>query len=257
MRPAVEAHLAGVREARVRVVLHRDGAVEVTLAPLPRDDGPVVLAPPLLADPVDAAAYWPHHKTTDREPYARRLAAARRSRSDADDVVLVNTAGELTETTIASLAVRLDDRWCTPPLGGGALPGVGRAVLVERGDLVERVLHPDDLERASGLAVRELTARLAPGGAGGGAHAPRGASVTSARRGSSRGSSPSWSARPSRSHTVRHRTTSERRTPTTVTTSTSAERPVGATPGSSQRHLAVVGEGDGRLVDDLEPVARA
>ena len=32
-------------------------------------------------------------------------------------------------------------------------PASGRAVLVERGDLVERVLHPDDLERASGLAV--------------------------------------------------------------------------------------------------------
>ncbi|HEY2222189.1 chorismate-binding protein [Actinomycetospora sp.] len=153
VRPAVEEHLAGVREARVRVVLHPDGSVEVTLAPLPADDGPVVLAPPLLSDPVDAAAPWPHHKTTDREPYSRRLAAARRTHPDADDVVLVNTAGELTETTIASLAVRLDDRWCTPPLGGGALPGVARGVLVGRGDLDERVLLPEDLERASGLAV--------------------------------------------------------------------------------------------------------
>jgi para-aminobenzoate synthetase/4-amino-4-deoxychorismate lyase len=153
VRPTVTGRLTGVRDARVRVVLRRDASVEVTLAPLPPDAGPVVLAPPLLTDPVDAAAVWPHHKTTDREPYARRLAAARRTHPDADDVVLVNGAGELTETTIASLAVLLDDRWCTPPLGGGALPGVGRAVLVERGDLVERVLHPDDLERAGGVAV--------------------------------------------------------------------------------------------------------
>ncbi|MCD2196636.1 chorismate-binding protein [Actinomycetospora endophytica] len=153
VRPTVDEQLTGVREARVRVVLRPDGAVEVTLAPLPSDGGPVVLAPPLVTDPVDASARWPHHKTTDREPYTRRLATARRTHADADDVVLVNTAGELTETTIASLAVRLDERWFTPPLGGGALPGVARAVLVERGDLTERMLSPDDLERASGLAV--------------------------------------------------------------------------------------------------------
>jgi para-aminobenzoate synthetase / 4-amino-4-deoxychorismate lyase len=153
VRPALERRLTEVRDARVRVVLHPDGGVDVSFAPLPDDDGPVLLAPPLLGDPVDAAMTWPHHKTTDRGPYSRRLAAARRTRPDVDDVVLVNTAGELTETTIASLAVRLDGRWCTPPLGGGALPGVGRAVLVERGDLVERVLRPEDLDRADGLAV--------------------------------------------------------------------------------------------------------
>ncbi len=153
VRPTVDARLAGVRDARVRVVLCRDGTVEVTLAPLPDDAGPVRLAPPLCSDPVDASATWPHHKTTDREPYARRLAAARRVHPEADDVVLVNTDGELTETTIASLAVRLDGRWCTPPLGGGALPGVGRAVHLERGDLVERVLYPTDLERADAIAV--------------------------------------------------------------------------------------------------------
>ncbi|MDL5156480.1 chorismate-binding protein [Actinomycetospora termitidis] len=161
--PVVGKELAGVADARVRVVLRPDGAVEVTLAPLPVDDGPPVrLAPPLLDDPVDAREWWPHHKTTDREPYERRLAAARRTWPEADDVILVNTDGELTETTIASLAIRLDGRWYTPPLGGGALPGVGRAVLVERGDLVERVLYPADLDRAEELAVVSSLRGLRP-----------------------------------------------------------------------------------------------
>ncbi|MEJ2868056.1 chorismate-binding protein [Actinomycetospora sp. OC33-EN08] len=162
VRPVVGKELAGIVDARVRVVLHPDGTVEVTLRPLPTDDGPVRLAPPLLADPVDARERWPHHKTTDREPYGRRLARARRTWPEADDVVLVNTDGELTETTIASLAVRLDGRWYTPPLGGGALPGVGRAVLVERGDLVERVLYPADLDRAEELAVVSSLRGLRP-----------------------------------------------------------------------------------------------
>ncbi|PVZ13300.1 chorismate-binding protein [Actinomycetospora cinnamomea] len=135
-------------DARVRVHLAADGRVEVTVAPLPVDGpGPVRLAvDDQRLDPDDVAR---HHKTTRRAPYDE----ARARHPGADDVVLVNDRGELVETTVATLAVHLDGVWCTPPLSAGALPGVGRAVHRDRGDLLERTLRPADLRRAAALAV--------------------------------------------------------------------------------------------------------
>ena len=66
---------------------------------------------------------------------------------------MVNTRGELTEVTRATLAVELDGTWCTPPLASGCLPGVERARLLDLGVLHERVLRRTDLDAARGLAV--------------------------------------------------------------------------------------------------------
>ena len=147
-RRVLAARLAGEPAARVRVRLRRDGGLAVDVAPLPASSpGPVLLA--VDDDPVDPQETWLHHKTSMREPYDRR----RERRPDVDDVVMLNTRGELTEVTRATLALQLDGEWWTPPLDAGCLPGVERARLVEAGRLRERVLHVADLDRAEGLAV--------------------------------------------------------------------------------------------------------
>ncbi|MDT7598731.1 MAG: para-aminobenzoate synthetase / 4-amino-4-deoxychorismate lyase, partial [Pseudonocardiales bacterium] len=147
-RARLRDEVAGLGEALVRLRLHHAGALEVESAPLPPALGrPVRLA--LDLEPVDSATFWPYHKTSRREPYTART----RRHPDADDVVLCNERGELTETTIANLAVHLDGRWWTPPLSAGCLPGVERERLVAAGELGERVLRAADLDRADGLAV--------------------------------------------------------------------------------------------------------
>uniref|UniRef100_UPI000CEBBF7E aminodeoxychorismate synthase component I n=1 Tax=Blastococcus atacamensis TaxID=2070508 RepID=UPI000CEBBF7E len=140
VRSAVSRAVDGrTTPARVRVLLSRDGSVEVVLQPLPPSaDAPVRLA--LDDEPVDGSSPWLQHKTTRRDPY---LAAALRH-PGADDVVLVNAAGEVTETTIATLAVRLDGQWWTPPTTSGCLPGVERGRLLDLGLLRERVLRSRD-----------------------------------------------------------------------------------------------------------------
>ncbi|MEX2969610.1 aminodeoxychorismate synthase component I [Streptomyces sp. C184] len=148
VREAVAARLAGEGDARVRLRLFREGGVVVDVADLPAADRhPVRLA--LDAEPVDSTQCWPHHKTSRRQPYTARLAR----HPQADDVLLVNERGELTEACTANLAVRLDHAWWTPPLGGGCLPGVERGRLVEAGCLRERTLYPTDLFRAEGIAL--------------------------------------------------------------------------------------------------------
>jgi para-aminobenzoate synthetase/4-amino-4-deoxychorismate lyase len=88
------------------------------------------------------------HKTTARERYDR--AAARFP--DADDVVLVNTAGRVTETTRANVAIRIDGRWVTPPIEDGLLPGCERAALLADGTLREAPVTLFSFEHADEIA---------------------------------------------------------------------------------------------------------
>jgi para-aminobenzoate synthetase/4-amino-4-deoxychorismate lyase len=144
----LRSRLTGCDAALVRLRLRRTGAFTVDVEAL-------AAAPPghlLLAlddEPVDPGEPWLYHKTSLREPYNGR----RRRQPDADDVIMVNTRGELTEVTRATLVVKLDGVWYTPPLASGCLPGVERARLLDIGVLHERVLRRADLDSAQELAV--------------------------------------------------------------------------------------------------------
>ncbi|HVB13599.1 MAG TPA: chorismate-binding protein [Candidatus Dormibacteraeota bacterium] len=149
VRAALCKSLGGVGEAtRVRLLVDRQGLISVELAPMPLPaSGPVRLA--VDAEPVSSSDIWLYHKTTRRATYQSRAAR----HPEVDDVIMVNERGELTETTVANLAVRFDGRWYTPPLDAGCLPGVKRRLLLDDEQLAERVITRDDLGQAEGVAV--------------------------------------------------------------------------------------------------------
>jgi len=68
------------------------------------------------------------------------------------DTLLWNPAGEITECTRGNIALLLDGQWVTPPLACGLLGGIGRAVALQEGRLVEAVVHVDDLPRVQAFA---------------------------------------------------------------------------------------------------------
>jgi para-aminobenzoate synthetase/4-amino-4-deoxychorismate lyase len=144
---SLKTRLVGDGLARVRLLLDRDGTINLDLGPIPPAAETVLLA--LDDEPVDSAQWWLFHKTTLRAPYDTR----RTRRPDADDVIMINTDGQLTEVTRSTLAVQLEDHWWTPPLSSGCLPGIERARLIGAGQLRERVLYPTDLQAAQALAV--------------------------------------------------------------------------------------------------------
>lgn len=163
-RAALDAAVAAAKAAarspagaevplRVRLELSPDGRASVTTAPLPSSSSPVRLvvddAPRVRSDD-----WWPRHKTT-RRAWIEQLRAEHRvgGPGGPDEVVWTNERGEVCEASTATLAVRLDGRWWTPPVECGLLPGVLREQLLESGQLELRVLHPGDLRRAEGLAV--------------------------------------------------------------------------------------------------------
>jgi para-aminobenzoate synthetase/4-amino-4-deoxychorismate lyase len=131
----------------VRLTLARDGGLSTDVRDLSPADDPVHVA--LDDKPVDPSDVWLFHKTTRRAPYERR----RERRPDVDDVLLVNDRGEVTESTIANLAVRLDGVWVTPPVNAGLLPGTYRNLLLREGRMTERPVTVDDLRGARELAL--------------------------------------------------------------------------------------------------------
>ena len=131
----------------VRLMLARDGGLSTDVRDLPPADDAVRVA--LDDEPVDPSDVWLFHKTTRRAPYERR----RERRPDVDDVLLVNDRGEVTESTIANLAVRLDGVWVTPPVDAGLLPGTYRNVLLREGRMTERPVTVDELRGARELAL--------------------------------------------------------------------------------------------------------
>lgn len=144
--------LAAVRNApptgrhRVRLLLNADGQVRTEAFPLgPRAAKPLRLG---WADrPVAADDPALGHKTTHRARYDQALAA----HPDCDDVLLVNTDGEVTESCRANLVVELDGRLLTPDRACGLLPGTYRERLLARGRIRQARLRPEDLTRATRL----------------------------------------------------------------------------------------------------------
>ena len=136
------------RAARVRVAVDRAGRIDVGGSPW---------------SPRPSRCAWPWIGTTLSTPPTRCSSTRRRRRAhyeqararhpDADDVLLVNDRGEITESTIANVAALLEGTWVTPPLDAGLLPGVGREVALEEGWLRERTIRADDLARAEALEL--------------------------------------------------------------------------------------------------------
>ncbi len=149
-RARAEASLAAVAAAhpagrwRVRLLCDRSGAARAeafALEPTP-DEVAVVLA----ATPITGDAEFLRHKTTERSAYAAFAPPA-----GVFDTLLRNACGELTEFTRGNVAIDLDGSLVTPPLACGLLPGVLRAELLARGEIVERVVRVEELSRATGL----------------------------------------------------------------------------------------------------------
>jgi para-aminobenzoate synthetase/4-amino-4-deoxychorismate lyase len=151
-----EAALASMKAAvaeratacALRLTLSRDGTIATEVRDVPNAPRePVRVA--LDDEPVDPSDLWLFHKTTRRAPYERR----RERRPDVDDVLLVNVAGEITESTIANLAIRFDDAWVTPPIGAGLLAGTRRAALLATGELSERTVTIAELGAGDEIAL--------------------------------------------------------------------------------------------------------
>jgi para-aminobenzoate synthetase/4-amino-4-deoxychorismate lyase len=144
----IRAHLRNLRfecPTRIRLLLNRDGSVDFQCLEISAVSGDVKLA--VAKEPVDSGDVFLYHKTTNRSVYEK----AKADFPEADDVLLFNERGEVTESTIANVVVELDGRKVTPPVSCGLLPGTFRDELLAGGEIEERIITLDDLKRASAI----------------------------------------------------------------------------------------------------------
>ena len=131
---------------KVRLLVDRVGTHRIEAEPLPSS---VPLRIGFAREPVDDRDVFLFHKTTHRRVYE----TAKASRPECGDVILWNSRGEVTETTIANIVIEKNGRLLTPPVSSGLLPGVMRAQLLEDGAIEEAVLHKHDVETADAIRL--------------------------------------------------------------------------------------------------------
>ncbi|MBK1839047.1 aminotransferase class IV [Azospirillum sp. YIM B02556] len=166
--PYGAAELAAAMAALVEATGIADGVLRLTLS---RGTGARGVLPPADAEPTLLMTAAPvAHMTTpvtaviarctrrnEHSPLSRLkslnyldsiLARQEAAERGADEALLLNAAGRLAESSVATLFLSIGGRLLTPPLADGALPGIRRALVLERHGAEEAPLGPDDLVRA-------------------------------------------------------------------------------------------------------------
>ena len=146
---------------RTRLVLRRNG--EATASAQPYE--------PLAADKVwrlqlarvrlSSTDTLLRHKTSRRQVYTH--ARAEYLITQADEVILANERGEISEGTITNIFTDFGDGvLMTPRLDCGLLPGVLRAELLDEGRAQEAIYSYDDLKSAKAIYVGNSLRGLIP-----------------------------------------------------------------------------------------------
>ena len=137
------------QDYRLRITLSKSGEMEVSrqiLEPL----SPIFCKAKLFLQEADLNQSFTYFKTTHRP----HLSLGEQEK------IYHNKSGELLETSIGNLVLKINGKLYTPPISLGILPGIYRQHLLETGQVEEKVLTLADLNQAEAVygcnAVRGL-----------------------------------------------------------------------------------------------------
>ena len=137
------------QDYRLRITLSKSGEMELSrqiLAPL----SPSFCKAKLCLQEADLNQSFTYFKTTNRPHLSL----------GEQEIIYHNVAGELLETSIGNLVLKIAGKLYTPPTSLGILPGIYRQHLLETGQVKEKIMTLEDLNQAEAIygcnAVRGL-----------------------------------------------------------------------------------------------------
>ena len=91
-------------------------------------------------------------------PYSSRLSLLQEAKAvGCDEVIILDSNDRVCEGAVSNYAFRIQDQWMTPPITAGILPGVIRALAIERCEVVVRDLSRSDIASCqSAIALSSL-----------------------------------------------------------------------------------------------------
>ncbi|CAB5188266.1 D-aminoacid aminotransferase-like PLP-dependent enzyme [Rhizophagus irregularis] len=142
---------------RVRLTVNKQGIPTITTTILPSSNSPLQepLKITLDTQQTQSSDIFLYHKTTHRNIYNdARIRVGIESNKDLFDVLLYNERNEITECSIANIAVEYyDDEknikyWKTPKIECGLLGGVMRSHLIENEEIIPGVITLSEIKLA-------------------------------------------------------------------------------------------------------------
>lgn len=133
----------------VRLTLDRNGEIAIAqrLIVNPPDFVRVRFSP----IPIDSRNRFFYHKTTHRQRYD--IERKEGLEIGFFETLFLNENGHVTEGTVTNLFYRIGDRWYTPPIRDGLLPGIWRADFINQTNATERSIEPAALSRVDEAIV--------------------------------------------------------------------------------------------------------
>ncbi|MDP2852650.1 MAG: aminodeoxychorismate synthase component I [Smithellaceae bacterium] len=92
-----------------------------------------------------------YHKSTHRKQYDEEY--KRYVSEGYFDVIFRNEKDQITEGAISNIFVRIKDRYFTPPISCGLLPGIGRQIMIKKLKAREKIMYLKDLKTADKILL--------------------------------------------------------------------------------------------------------
>jgi len=136
---------------RLRILFGDDGSLCVTHQEYFELTKPAVLG-------IRDHAFASNGIVEKRYPYDQNLQLLKEAQNAGfDDFLQINSQAYVSETSIANLVLQINGSWVTPPLSDGVLPGVMRALLIEKAGVLVRQIDAGQVPKIeSGFVVSSL-----------------------------------------------------------------------------------------------------
>lgn len=99
----------------------------------------------------DSKDVFLYHKTTNRGFYDSKFMEA--VSSGFDEIIFCNEKGQITEGAISNIFIKINNKWLTPPVKSGLLPGIWRSKKICELGAEEKILFREDILKAEDIII--------------------------------------------------------------------------------------------------------